>query len=324
MIELQDITKTFVERSWRTLLLGKKPKRVHALNGVSLKVGPGETCGILGPNGAGKTTLIKILATLILSDSGHADIFGYDLAAQPQHVRKLIGLVNTSERSFYWRLTGRQNLGFFASLYNLLDPDEGRKRIENLLDLVDLIDKADTPFMKYSTGQKQRLALARALLASPQVLLMDEPTNSLDPVAASEFRAFTRKELKEKQGKTVLWCTHNLKEAQEVCDRLAIIHRGKVIASGSLKEMQALMGDGGLYQIRVNHWPEGAPEKLGIFPMRAISNNGYVELELREKQDNMPRLLKDLLNSGIKVYTCTHKEIELETIFNQLISRKRG
>jgi len=168
VIELKDITKTFVERSWRTLLLRRKPKEVRALNGVSLKVGSGEVCGILGPNGAGKTTLIKILATLILSDSGHADIFGYDLAEEPQHVRNLICLLNTSERSFYWRLTVRQNLFFFASLYNLLDSDKGRKRIENLLDLVDLVDKADTPFMKYSTGQKQRLALIRALLSDPQ------------------------------------------------------------------------------------------------------------------------------------------------------------
>ena len=318
-IELKDITKTFVERSWRTLLLRKKPKEVRALNGVTLKIDQGEVFGILGPNGAGKTTLIKILATLIIPDSGDARVLGHDLCHEPQRVRKAIGLVNTSERSFYWRLTGRQNLNFFASLYNLPDSDEGGKRIEQLLGFVGLIEKADTPFMKYSTGQKQRLALARALLSSPQVLLMDEPTNSLDPVAASEFRAFTKKELKEKQGKTVLWCTHNLKEAQEVCDRLAVIHRGKVIASGSLREMQALMGDGGLYQIRVNHWPEGTPEKLGIFPIRAISSNGYVELELKEQQDNMPLLLKDLLDSGINVYTCTHKELDLEDIFEKLI-----
>ena len=318
-IELKDITKTFVERSWRTLLLGKKPKRVRALNGVSLEVGPGEICGILGPNGAGKTTLIKILATLIIPDSGSAGICGYDLADQPQHVRRLIGLVNTSERSFYWRLTGRQNLHFFAALYNPPDSRKGRERIENLLDLVGLSDKADTPFMKYSTGQKQRMALIRALLSSPQVLLMDEPTNSLDPVAASEFREFTKKELKQRQGKTVLWCTHNLKEAEEVCDRLAIIHKGKVIASGSLEDMQTLMGNEGLYHIRIDHWPEGASEKLGIIPMNAFSNNGYVELKLREKQENMPRLLKTLFDSGIKVYTCTHKEIDLEDIFEKLI-----
>jgi len=318
-IELQDITKTFVERSWRTLLLRRKPKRVQALNGVSLKIGAGEICGILGPNGAGKTTLIKILATLILSDSGDAAICGYDLGDQPQYVRRLIGLVNTSERSFYWRLTGRQNLNFFAALYNLPDSDNGRERIENLLDLVDLIDKADTPFMKYSTGQKQRLALARALLPSPQVLLMDEPTNSLDPLAASEFRKFTRKELKEKQGKTILWCTHNLKEAQEVCDQMAIIHRGKVIASGSLEHMKTLMGDDGLYHITVDHWPEGSSERLGFPPMRAVRNNGFVELELREKQENMPCLLKGLLDNGINVYSCTHKEIELENIFERVI-----
>ena len=231
-IELKNITKTFVERTWRTTFLRKTPKRVEALRGVSLSVRPGVIFGLLGPNGAGKTTLIKILATLILPDSGHASILGHDLCDHAQQVRTKIGVVNTSERSFYWRLTGRQNLIFFAALCNL-SGSKGRKRIEELLDLVGLNEKADNAFMRYSTGQQQRLALARALLADPEVLLMDEPTRSLDPVAASDLRRFTIKELAERQGKTVLWCTHNLKEAGEVCGCLAIIHKGKVIASGS-------------------------------------------------------------------------------------------
>ena len=192
-IELKDITKTFVDRSWRTLLLGKKPKRVRALNGVSLEVGPGEICGILGPNGAGKTTLIKILATLIIPDSGSAGICGYDLADQPQHVRRLIGLVNTSERSFYWRLTGRENLQFYASLYRI-PRQQAKKHIDELLNLVDLIEKGDIRFQNYSTGMRQKLAIARGLLSNPRVLFVDEPTRSLDPISANAVRQF----LKEK------------------------------------------------------------------------------------------------------------------------------
>ena len=320
-VELKDITKTFVERSWRTMLSGKKPKRVEALNGVSLRVGSGEVFGLLGPNGAGKTTLIKILATLILPDGGDARICGYDLCNQPQRVRRMIGLINTSERSFYWRLTGRQNLKFFAALSNLSD-SSGKKRVEKLLDMVGLNEKADTAFMKYSTGQQQRLALARALLSDPQVLLMDEPTRSLDPMAASEFRRFTRKELVGEQGKTVLWCTHNLKEAEEVCDRLAIIHKGKVIASGALEDMQCLMDDGNFYQLKIDHWPEDGLQDFGVLPMRTFQNNGYVDLELSAKQEDIPILLERLVGSGIKVYTCTRKQPDLEEIFEKLINHE--
>lgn len=322
VIELKNITKTFVERTWRTTFLRNKPKRVRALRGVSLTVRPGEVFGLLGPNGAGKTTLIKILATLILPDSGHASILGHDLCDQAHQVRSRIGLVNTSERSFYWRLTGRQNLIFFATLCNLSD-SYAKKRVEELLGLVGLNEKADTAFMKYSTGQQQRLALARALMADPQVLLMDEPTSSLDPVAASQFRKLTQKELAGQQGKTVLWCTHNLKEAEEVCDRLAIIHKGKVIASGALEDMQRLMDDGDFYQLKIDHWPQDASQKFGLLPMRIFQNNGYVDLELKANEEQIPSLLNRLMGSGIKVYTCTCKQPDLETIFQRLINHKR-
>ena len=219
-ISLENISKTFTERSWQSLFQLKQVKKVKALQSVSLTIKPGEIFGLLGPNGAGKTTLIKILATLILPDSGKASIGGFDLVANPQDVRSLIGLVNANERSFYWRLTGRQNLDFFAALWNL-DKIEKAERIGNVLDRVGLAHKADTPFMKFSTGQQQRLALARALLPDPKILLMDEPTRSLDPVVAAMLRKFARDELVGKQGKTILWCTHNLAEARDVCHRLA-------------------------------------------------------------------------------------------------------
>jgi len=318
MIELNEISKTFVERSWRATLRRRPGRRVRALRGVSLTVGRGEVFGLLGPNGAGKTTLIKLLATLILPDTGSGRVCGHDLNRAPGKVRKKIGLVNTSERSFYWRLTGRQNLDFFAALWGL-SGEKRKKRIHELLDLTDLGEKADTQFMKYSTGQQQRLAVARALLSHPQVLLMDEPTRSLDPMAASALRRLARDELAGRQDKTVLWCTHNLKEAEEVCDRLAIIHEGSVIASGTLNEMQALMDDRGVYRLKINRWPEGASEKLGIIPLRAFRNNGHVELELREKEEQIPFILKDLLDNDIQVYNCTHVEHDLERVFERLI-----
>jgi len=317
MIELTDITKTFVDRSWRTVLLREKPKKVEALKGVSLKIQTGEIFGLLGPNGAGKTTLIKILATLILPDSGSGSIGGYDLFNQSHHVRRLIGLVNTSERSFYWRLTGKQNLDFFAALYDL----KGRSannRIEELLNLVGLNDVTDLPFMKYSSGQKQRLAIARALLAAPEVLLMDEPTNSLDPLAASEIRKFT-KELVARHGKTVLWCTHNLKEAEEMCSRLSIIHKGRLVASGSLQYMKSLISPESSYRIKMSALSLKSLQKIGISPLSVSHNNGYMELEFQEKEENIASTLRHLIESDVKVFSCNQKEIELEEVFEKIV-----
>lgn len=318
MIKLEDISKTFIDRSWSTIFSFRKQKKIEALKGVSLEVPAGEIFGLLGPNGAGKTTLIKILATLILPDKGSGNICGYDLFRHSHQVRNMIGLVNTSERSFYWRLTGRQNLDFFASLYNLTGQCK-RSRVEELLKFVGLGEVINVPFMKYSSGQKQRLAIARALLSDPEVLLMDEPTNSLDPFAASEIRRFTKKELVNKRGKTVIWCTHNLKEAEEMCHRLSIIHKGKIIVSGNLEYMKSLITSENTYRIKVNHLSAEFLQKIGISPQSVFQNNGCIEFELREKGDNINSLLKRMIDSNIKVYACNQKEIELEEIFGKLI-----
>jgi ABC-2 type transport system ATP-binding protein len=319
MIEVKDVAKTFRDRSWNTVLFHKKQKKVEALKGVSLEIHAGEIFGLLGPNGAGKTTLIKILATLILPDRGTASICGYDLFRQSDHVRRVIGLVNTSERSFYWRLTGIQNLRFFATLYNLTG-QRGGKRVEELLEFVSLNnDIANMPFMKYSSGQKQRLAIARALLPDPSVLLMDEPTNSLDPLAALEIRKFVKEELVALKCKTVLWCTHNLKEAEEICSCLSIIHKGRVIASGSLDYMKSLIDKENSYRIRVSPVSLTTLHKMNVFPLNIFNTNGFMELEFKEKEENITSLLRHLLECDVKVYACNRKEVKLEEIFEQLV-----
>ncbi|MFH1933613.1 MAG: ABC transporter ATP-binding protein [Pseudomonadota bacterium] len=290
---------------------------------MSLTIKPGQIFGLLGPNGAGKTTLIKILATLILPDSGKASIGGFDLVANPQYVRPLIGLVNANERSFFWRLTGRQNLEFFAALWNL-DKIEKKERIGNVLDRMELAHKADTPFMKYSTGQQQRLALARALLSDPKILLMDEPTRSLDPVVAARLRKFVRDELAGKQGKTILWCTHNLTEARDVCHRLAIIHEGMIMASGSLEDMQALNTQKDHYQIKIDSQGYDMWKTIGVSPIRTAQNNGIMEFEIKEKEEHIPALMNRLVNAGVKVYACKEKEPDLERIFENLIRDQRS
>ncbi len=234
-IELKSISKTFTERNWKTFLF-RKPRQTQALNDVSLTVKKGEIMGLLGPNGAGKTTLIKILSTLVTPDSGEGTISGLSLATQSLAIRNTIGMVSTNDRTFYWRLTGRENLDFFATLYNLSGSLK-KKRIEQSLQLTDMEDKADSRFMSYSSGQKQRLAIARAMLADPEVLLMDEATTSLDPIATRKLLNFTKETLAKQEQKTIIWCTHNLHEAEDICDRVTVLHKGKILYCGRLQEM---------------------------------------------------------------------------------------
>ncbi len=192
--------------------------------------------GLLGPNGAGKTTLIKILSTLITPDNGEGTIAGLSLATQSFAIRNKIGMVNTNDRTFYWRLTGRENLDFFATLYNL-HGSKKTERINTVLQLVEMKNKDDSRFMSYSSGQKQRLSIARAMLSNPDVLLMDEATTSLDPIATRKLLNFTRETLIKREKKTILWCTHNLHEAADICDRVTILHKGNIVYSGTFENM---------------------------------------------------------------------------------------
>ena len=184
-IETRDLTKSFVLYRGFLDAIRRSGNRdiLTTLDRVNIKVQEGEVYGLLGPNGAGKSTLIKILCTLILPSEGEAYVNGYDVVKEGQQARESLGFVTTDERSFYWRLSGRENLQFFATLYNL-PQSVVRSRTEELLDVVRLKHRADEPFYSYSAGMKQQMAIARGLLNDPAVLFMDEPTRSLDPGAA--------------------------------------------------------------------------------------------------------------------------------------------
>lgn len=224
-------------RGYRDLLLHPFRRTfLTALDGIDLEVAHGRCFCLLGPNGAGKTTLIKILCTIVLADSGQAFIDGMDTAREPDKIKSRIGFAIGEERSFYWRLTGRQNLEFFAALNNI-PPADARRRIGELLRLTDLEHAADSRFNTYSTGMRQMLAFARALLTDARILFVDEPTRSLDPRSADKIRSFIKDELVGRQGKTAFWATHNLAETAEVADDLAIIDKGRVRIQGSLAEV---------------------------------------------------------------------------------------
>ncbi|MFK7803110.1 MAG: ABC transporter ATP-binding protein [Anaerolineae bacterium] len=195
---------------------------------VSLKVETGEIFGLTGSNGAGKTTLIKMLCTLIAPTSGSASIAGIPLELdRGDEIRRRAGLVVTDDRSFYWRLTGRQNLVFFAALYGIFDK-EAENRAEQLLVAVDLTDAADIRFDRYSSGMKQRLAIARGLLHRPEILFLDEPGRSLDSEAKGRLHELVRT-LNETQNMTVFLITHDQTEAKDLCDRIGVMHSGKLV-----------------------------------------------------------------------------------------------
>lgn len=245
-IETERLTKRFVLDRGLLDQVRNPGKRdvITTLDGVNLKVQEGEVLGLLGPNGAGKSTLIKILCTLILPSEGNAYVGGFDVVKEGQKVRSCIGFITTDERSFYWRLSGRENLQFFATLQNL-PQSIARARVEELLDVVRLKNRADEPFLNYSAGMKQRMAIARGLLNDPAVLFMDEPTRSLDPGAAKSLRDFIKEHIVEEKGKTVFISTHQLDEAEQLCDRVAILDEGRIKADSSPADLKSLLPAGG-------------------------------------------------------------------------------
>ena len=230
-VETRALTKVF-EKGRRTLWqrLRREPdrrERFRAVDGIDLRVEPGEIFGVLGPNGAGKTTTLRMLATLLEPTSGEARVLGIDVKERPREVRARLGAMLSGERSLYWKLTGRENLEYFAALYHV-PPRETRARIDRALAEVKLSDRADDYVERYSTGMRQRLALARALLPDPPLLILDEPTVGLDPQASRDLRDRVR-DLR-RQGRTVLLTTHYMEEADQLCDRVAIIDHGRIVA----------------------------------------------------------------------------------------------
>lgn len=206
----------------------RKPQhRVVALDDVSLTVTSGEILGLLGPNGAGKTTLVKILSTVLLPSSGAARVMGRDVVRETAQVRRKIGIVFGGERGLYTRLTPKMNLAYWAALYKV-DPRVSSRRTEDLLERVGLSERADSPVETFSRGMRQRLHLARGLIADPPVLFLDEPTTGMDPVASRDFRELVT-DLRA-EGKAILLTTHNMAEAETVCDRVALIDKGKLLA----------------------------------------------------------------------------------------------
>jgi ABC-2 type transport system ATP-binding protein len=229
-----------VTKRYRELLLHPtRPRRVvTALKSISLEVQKGERIALLGPNGAGKTTLLKLIGGLLLPTEGEIVVNGYSTLRHNDAARKSVGFVLNEERSFFWRLTAKQNLEFFASLDNL----SGKAmddRIRELIQFVGLESHSEKTVSTYSSGMKQRLALARGLIAEPEVLILDEPTRALDPVACEELNDLIVERLHKGSRKTLLIATHRLEEATRLCDKVLIINQGQIMAFDRISDLTA-------------------------------------------------------------------------------------
>ena len=255
-IEAAELRRTY---KTHTGTFRRRAKEIEAVRGISFAVEPGELFGLLGPNGAGKTTTIKMLITLLIPTDGTARVLGLDVVRQARDVRRRIGYVFGGERGVYERLSGYDNLRYFAELYGV-PAREQKRRIEELLDLVGLKGREHERAEGYSRGMKQRLHVARGLLHDPEVLFLDEPTIGLDPVGAREVRA-TIASLTQ-AGKTVLLTTHYMFEADALCDRIAVISKGSIVAEGTPLDLKRGVAQGTVVEVEVFGVPDEAVERV--------------------------------------------------------------
>lgn len=321
-IETEELTKRFRQlRGYRDLVLypWRRPTEV-AVDGVTLSVGEGQLFGLLGENGAGKTTLIRMLSTTLLPTSGRATVAGHDVVHEAGAVRRSIGLVSGDERSFYWRLTGRQNLDYFAALYHV--PRRAvTRRIDDLLATLDIAAYADRRFSTYSTGIKQRFAIARGLLTDARILFLDEPTRALDPIAADELRHYVADQIVERLGCTALIATHSLSEAEAICHQVAIIRHGRIVASGSMEELSRRMRLADVFEIVIRGPAEHLRDSiLSVSGVSAVSitdlgGGSRVEVAISAAGGVLNRLLQAVLESGARIESSTTRRPTLDDVY---------
>ena len=333
-IDTHKLSKRFpVTKRYRELMLHPFRKNyITVLSDVSIKIRKGELYGLLGPNGAGKTTLIKILCTLIYPTSGTAFVNRMDITKQGDKIKRKIGYVLSDERSFYWRLTGRQNLKFFAILNNI-NGNEAERRIDHLLEFMDLHANADQMFRDYSTGMRRKLAIARGLINRPEIIFMDEPTSGLDPVIAQKIRKLIKQKLVRQEKKTVIFATHNLHEAEALCDSIAIIYKGKIKTEGNLEQIKSGLNASKSYFIGLKDFEHSMlkniqnldiVKKVKPVPLKSIYDTFQIEIELVNSNGNEHRLLQEMLGLGCKISFFSEKQTSLENLFTKIIGTEKG
>ncbi|MFQ6088338.1 MAG: ABC transporter ATP-binding protein [Candidatus Methanofastidiosia archaeon] len=316
IIKIENLSKTYVSKERKKIFKSKR-KEVKALKNINLEIYEGEIFGLLGPNGAGKTTLIKCLTTLLLPTEGTAWINDFNLQKNENMVRASIGCMLMGERGLYWKLTGRENLEFFASLYHVPSPRR-RKKISELIELLDLNEIIDRTVETYSSGQKMKLAFAKSLINEAPILILDEPTVTMDVHSARELRGIV-KDLNE-GGHTVIYTTHQMDEAEELCSRVAIIDRGEIIALGSVKELKSQISKEAVTKIE-GIIPDKAFEILkrmdGIKNIAITKEDGVSKLVIVSENSRimLPKVIRILFEYHSTIEYISPEDITLEDVF---------
>jgi len=322
-IAINDLSKTYPVQFPRLRALFRRPAKepVTALKNVSFTISQGEIFGLIGRNGAGKTTLTKIVATLVQPTSGNVSVGGFDTVSADDKVRERIGLAGAEERSFYWRLTSEQNLLFFARLNGLSDR-QANQRISDLFEMLELREAARRRFGELSTGNKQRLAVARALLNDPPILLLDEPTRSLDPLAAARMRELIKSFALKDPPVTILFTSHNLAEVETLCDRVAIISRGEIKAIDTPAHLRAVTSATERISIVVTNADQKTVERSlqteNSHVQIATSAEGIVaEFDREPGDETLDRILGLLRREGGKISDVEIKRATLLDVLEQ-------
>jgi len=320
-VETFDLTKIFESKE-------EGVKRVvKAVDHVNIRVKRGEFFGLLGPNGAGKTTLIKMLCTIILPTEGTAKVNGYDIIKEPVKVRSCIGWFHgeTGGRSLYWRLNAEDNLRFYAYLQNV-PKDVAKRRIEALLEFFELTKDKKKLIKDYSTGMKVRVMLARALLHNPPILFMDEPTIGLDTISAVETRRLL-KALNTELGKTIIFTSHNMFEVEQLCERIAIMREGRVIADAPPSVLREMLRDVRAVEVEIRGDSDLSEVTRALLSLPIVGritetkNNSLtitIRIQVDDEYEAIPVIASKLHSLGVKVSAIRRTEPTLEDIFVKL------
>ena len=322
-----------IQATGLTRVYKAKPAPVTALGGVDLEVAPGEYFGLLGPNGAGKTTLIKILTTLLLPTAGTARVAGFDVVHETAKIRRVINMVAGGEQSGYGLLTAREQLWMFSQFYGL-PVREGWRRVDELMEIVGLTEQRDQKVRTLSTGQRQKLNFARGMLNDPWVLFLDEPTLGLDVGAARDLREHTLRWMAATPGRTILITTHYMVEAEQLCDRIAIVDRGKILALGTAEELRRMVQSESIFRIELDRLPaDGGIGALSALPgvLSAVGADGEgvdeagadrVSVKVALADDSaLTSVVTAVADRGSHLIGLQKSEPSLEDVFVALVGR---
>lgn len=320
-IETNQLTKRYEKpSSWR---LSNQGGATSAVVDVNLSVKTGELFGLLGPNGAGKTTLVKMLCTLIAPTEGSASVAGFPLS-ESGSIRASVGLVVSDERSFYWRLSGQRNLEFFAAMHGLYG-DQAQGRIQEVLARVDLGAEAEKPFSNYSTGMKQRLAIARSLMHKPKLLFLDEPSRSLDPKATTRLHELIV-ELNVNENTTIFLITHDLAEAESLCQRVAVMHRGRIQVIGEPSNLRRQLRPQQHYTMKVDAISPDVTntirELIDDLDIEQIDDHLYLRFQAGDEDGILSSLLDVLRDNRVAVRGIEGYPPSLEEVFEHFTSEE--